>query len=569
MTAPIVCINDLIKQFKPNTPPAIEKLSLSISAGKLVAIAGPDGSGKTTLIRLMAGLLEPTSGTISICGYDTVKQQPLAHRHISYMPQRFGLYEDLTVQQNLDLYADLHLLPQETKKERFHTLLSFTGLSDFTQRLASNLSGGMKQKLGLACAMLRKPQLLLLDEPTVGVDPISRRELWRMIFDLVEDSVTVVCSTSYLDEAERCDEVLLLLRGKLLYNAPPKTLTKRCQGKTFLIHNPAIEKRASLELLLSDPAIIDGTIQADAIRITTNSEKRPELTTYGYDASHIKTTPAKFEDAFIDLLGGGPKKSSSLTSILQPIQRQNEAVVVADALSKKFGSFTAVDNVSFQVSQGEILGLLGPNGAGKSTTFKMLCGLLTPTTGNASIAGYSLQDAPHTARSLIGYMAQKFSLYDNMSVSQNLQFFHGIYNNTNTSIIQVMVDMFALTPFLKEPAGSLPFGFKQRLALACALMHNPKVLFLDEPTSGVDPITRREFWNHIHGMCAHGVAVIVTTHFMEEAEYCDRIGLINQGKLIQIGTPEELKQSIRCPFLPHPTIEDAFITLSMRTQGGL
>lgn len=557
---PLVRIEQLVKHFKPNSPPAIDTLSCTIDEGKLVALAGPDGAGKTTLIRILAGLLPATQGAVFVENNNVFTEQAVVHRIISYMPQRFGLYEDLTVLQNLNLYADLQNLQAFEKEKQYEMLLHFTNLGPFQHRLARDLSGGMKQKLGLACTLLRKPKLLLLDEPTVGVDPISRRELWAMIFALLKDSVTVICSTSYLDEAEKCDIVLLLNKGKLLYGGPPHELTKQCEGRVFAIVDGGTTKRAALGKLLSNPEVLDGTIQGANIRLVTKTAvKAIDITPYGYAQNKLVAAEPRFEDAFIDLLGGGPKETSPLVSELKNIERKSGPVVEAHELYKQFGSFTAVNKVSFSVQQGEIFGLLGPNGAGKSTTFKMLCGLVTPTAGTAIISGCSLNENMTAARSRLGYMAQKFSLYDNMSVVQNLRFYHGIYKNQDLKIIQEMIDIFALQPFLQEETGRLPFGFKQRLALACAIMHNPAVLFLDEPTSGVDPITRREFWNHINGMVSHGVAIIVTTHFMDEAEYCDRIGLINQGRLIQIGTPDELKASVRSKELPNPTIEDAFV----------
>jgi ABC-2 type transport system ATP-binding protein len=281
----------------------------------------------------------------------------------------------------------------------------------------------------------------------------------------------------------------------------------------------------------------------------------------------IKHTPPRFEDAFIDILGGGPGGWSGLAEKTPPVKATKEAVVEAKGLVKRFGSFTAADNLTFSIPSGEIFGLLGPNGAGKSTTFKMLCGLLKPTAGEAFVQGYNLQQAPSEARSHLGYMAQKFSLYGNLSVQQNLEFFSGIYNLKGMhrrEMIQEMIEIFALKPYLNESAETLPLGFKQRLALSCSLMHHPEVLFLDEPTSGVDPITRREFWNHINGLVEKGVTVLVTTHFMDEAEYCDRIALVYRSKLITIGTPDELKEQAKTKQNRSPTLEDAFITLVQR-----
>jgi ABC-2 type transport system ATP-binding protein len=427
----------------------------------------------------------------------------------------------------------------------------------------------MRQKLGLACALIRKPELLLLDEPSVGVDPVSRRELWDMVFQLIKEGVSVVWSTAYLDEAERCDTVLLLNEGKMLFSGVPSELTQRVDGRTFKIKHITGRKRIVLVKALEEPHVIDGVIQGSDVRVVLDS-KNFDLNLQQLDAGpdvEIEKTAPRFEDAFIDILGGGPGGYSELASITPAVKAQETPVVEAIGLTKRFGDFTAADNITFKIHSGEIFGLLGPNGAGKSTTFKMMCGLLKPTAGESFVTGLDLQISSAKARSQIGYMAQKFSLYGNLSVRQNLQFFSGIYNLKGAhqaATVQKMIDTFSLDPYLDISAEELPLGFKQRLALSCAVMHNPAVLFLDEPTSGVDPITRREFWNHINGLVEKGVTVMVTTHFMDEAEYCDRIGLVYRSKLIRIGSPDELKDSVKSDKNSSPTLEDAFIELIER-----
>ncbi|PJD97256.1 MAG: multidrug ABC transporter ATP-binding protein [Parachlamydia sp.] len=564
-----VYIHNLSKKFPGAAQPALDAIEAVIPKGKIVGVVGPDGAGKTTLIRLMAGLLLPTSGEILINGLDTVKDPEQIHRIIGYMPQKFGLYEDLTVQQNLNLYADLRGIPKADYHQTFEKLLTFTSLTPFTQRLAGALSGGMKQKLGLACALIRKPELLLLDEPSVGVDPVSRRELWDMVFQLIKEGVSVVWSTAYLDEAERCDTVLLLNEGKMLFSGAPSELTQRVDGRTFKIKHITGRKRIVLVKALEEPHVIDGVIQGSDVRVVLDS-KNFDLNLQQLDAGPdvaIEKTAPRFEDAFIDILGGGPGGYSELASITPTVKSQETPVVEAIGLTKRFGDFTAADNITFKIHSGEIFGLLGPNGAGKSTTFKMMCGLLKPTAGESFVTGLDLQISSAQARSQIGYMAQKFSLYGNLSVRQNLQFFSGIYNLRGAhqaATVQKMIDTFSLDPYLDISAEELPLGFKQRLALSCAVMHNPAVLFLDEPTSGVDPITRREFWNHINGLVEKGVTVMVTTHFMDEAEYCDRIGLVYRSKLIRIGSPDELKDSVKSAKNSSPTLEDAFIELIER-----
>jgi ABC-2 type transport system ATP-binding protein len=560
---PLVVIKDVSKLFLDNSTQALESINVTIPSGQIIGMAGPDGAGKTTLIRLIAGLLVPTTGSITVRGFDTVANPSAIHHQIGYMPQKFGLYEDLTVQQNLNLYADLQGVVGEAKKEAFSHLLTFTGLHPFTDRLAKALSGGMKQKLGLACSLIRKPALLLLDEPSVGVDPISRRELWKMVQDLVDDGISVVWSTAYLDEAERADNVLLLDEGKIIYSGPPEAFSKRVQGRTFKIEEMTGNRRKVLEDILKEGTVVDGVIQGSSVRIVTKKEDSFSVPSSAGSSKVIPVSP-RFEDAFIDVLGGIPIRESELAKYASPIQENKKDVVEAQQLTKVFGSFTAADHITFSIKRGEIFGLLGPNGAGKSTTFKMLCGLLKPTSGHAFVNGLDLQKAPSQARSQIGYMAQKFSLYSDLSVYQNLEFFSGIYNlrgDRRKSTIEEMIEIFNLKEYLSVNAGTLPLGFKQRLALACSVMHNPQVLFLDEPTSGVDPISRREFWMHINGLVEKGVTIMVTTHFMDEAEYCDRIALVYRSKVINMGTPDALKALAVKPDLPNPTLEDAFIAL--------
>jgi ABC-2 type transport system ATP-binding protein len=453
-----VIIRNLSKVFDPKLPPALKNVNATIAKGQILGLAGPDGAGKTTLIRLMAGLLKPTEGVVLIEGFDTIKDAPVISSFIGYMPQKFGLYEDLTVLQNLNLYADLQGLVKEKKKETFERLLKFTGLTPFTGRFAKALSGGMKQKLGLACALLSKPAVLLLDEPSVGVDPISRRELWKMVLGLIEEGITVVWSTSYLDEAERCDSVILLNEGGLLYHGTPKELTDRVKGRVFKISSITGSRRQLLSEILRQPNILDGTIQGADVRIVTREQDKPPVDLKLLaDSSKLVISPSapRFEDAFIDILGGGPGGVSVLAETIPRVKPKNELVVKASHLTKRFGDFVAASDISFEVPQGEIFGLLGPNGAGKSTTFKMLCGLLKPTSGEAFVNGLHLQQAPSEARSHIGYMAQKFSLYGNLSVKENMEFFSGINNLAGArrkEIIDEMVQIFNLKALLDENA---------------------------------------------------------------------------------------------------------------------
>lgn len=566
-------VRDLTKRFGAAT--ALDRISLTLLRGRLNGLAGPDGAGKTTLIRILTGLLGSDSGEIRLDGVP-LAEAVARQGFIGYMPQKFGLYEDLSVLENLRLYAALNGVPKEKERGLFDEMLRFTDLARFSERLAGRLSGGMKQKLGLACALLGRPKLLLLDEPSVGVDPISRRELWSMVGELMEGGMTVLWSTAYLDEAEHCDKVILLDESKKLFEGPPGELTGRLKGRVFLLSEPSGGRRGALRRVLREPFVRDGVIQGGSVRFVTAPELpdgEPQALARKLGGTLAPAAP-RFEDAFIDILGGGPGGESALAAGLSPLPDDGAVVVEADRLTKKYGSFTAADSISFRIRRGEIFGLLGPNGAGKSTTFKMMCGLARPTSGRALVAGRELGRSGGSVRRRIGYMAQKFSLYDGLSVRQNLAFFSGIYGlsgRAQKAKIEEMVEIFHFQNILDDNSGDISLGHKQRLALACATMHGPDVLFLDEPTSGVSPVTRREFWNHINGIVEKGVTVMVTTHFMDEAEYCDRIALIYRGRAIAVGTPDELRQSVADGGTPDPTMEDAFISLvrrSDRERGG-
>ncbi|MCW1408298.1 ATP-binding cassette domain-containing protein [Rhizobium sp. 1AS11] len=565
---PLVRMDGVTKRFG-DAPAALDAVSGMIGGGAITGLVGPDGAGKTTLIRLMTGLMLPDTGTMEVLGFDTRKNAAGIQAAIGYMPQRFGLYEDLSVQENLDLYADLRGLPKGERAEAFDELLTFTDLKRFTGRFAGKLSGGMKQKLGLACALLKKPRLLLLDEPGVGVDPISRRDLWKMVENLTKEGIGVLWSTAYLDEAEACDHVLLLNQGKLLFSGKPDDMTGRVSDRVFRVSGMTGRRRQVLAGLLQADGVIDGVIQGEAIRLVAAKDKKPDIGSAG-DGATLTPAPPRFEDAFIDMLGGGPGGRSRLAEAQEPTKGEDDRPVIeAKGLTKRFGDFTAADNISFDIRRGEIFGLLGPNGAGKSTTFKMLCGLLKPTGGEGRVAGFDLRRDAAEARNQLGYMAQKFSLYGDLTVMQNLEFFSGVYGlrgRHRRERIDLVAGIFDFGRHISQPAKDLPLGLKQRLALACAVMHEPRALFLDEPTSGVDPITRREFWTHINALVEKGVTVLVTTHFMDEAEYCDRISLIYRGRSIALGSPDELKARVATKELPDPTMEDAFIALVQQSE---
>ena len=485
---------DLVKTFAGGKTTAVDHLSLTIEKGQTVGLIGADGAGKTTLLRLIGGLLLPDAGSLSVCGLDPVKDKARLSAKIGYMPQKFGLCEDLTVRENLEFYADLKNIGRD-----FSAMLAFAGLSAFQERLAGKLSGGMKQKLGLVCALAGSPELILLDEPSVGVDPVSRRELLKMVKSAAAGKATVLWSTAYMDEAHGFDIVIVIDKGRIIYQGRPQDL--------------APDSR-------------------------------------------------RFEEKIIELMGGYRQKESPLAENFTMPPTKCEYTVEALDLVKRYGDFYAVKNNSFHIRKGEIFGLLGPNGAGKSTSFKMMCGLAKPTSGTARIMGTDIVKNASAARAHLGYMAQKFSLYPNLSVRQNLEFFagaYGLYGSKGKEAVEKMNEIFGFARYLDSDARDLPLGYKQRLSLACAVMHNPPVLFLDEPTSGVDVITRREFWNHIVSLARKGVTVLITTHFMDEAEFCDRVSLFYRGQTIATGTPAELKNEAGAG-----TLEEAFANIILQ-----
>ena len=547
---------------------ALDRVSLSVTQGQLTALVGPDGAGKTTLMRMMAGLLPPDEGSLHVLGLDVTRNAQEVQDRISYMPQRFGLYEDLSVQENLDLYADLHGVPQAVRRERFARLMAMTDLARFTARPAGKLSGGMKQKLGLACTLVRSPELLLLDEPSVGVDPLSRRDLWEILLQLVRDEqLSVVVSTAYMDEAERCAHVHVMNAGHVLANGTPQALAQRAQGLTFVATPPGGMAARMLQARLLDAAsaVVDAVPRGGQVRFIRRPDVDEAALRPLLENVEVHPRPAELEDAFMLMLRQHAEAIVGQSSSEEPpaagtdrtlqgrrndeptapaaVEANAEPVIVVRDLVRRFGDFTAVASTSFEVLRGEIFGLLGPNGAGKTTTFRMLCGLLPATSGSLQVAGANLRVAPARARARIGYVAQKFSLYATLTVRENLAFYgaaYGLHGRQLTERMDAMLQRFDLDP--EAESGLLPAGYRQRLAMAAGLIHAPDILFLDEPTSGIDPLARRAFWRTITALSAQGVTIVITTHFMEEAEYCDRIAIQDAGRMLALGTPREVRE---------------------------
>ena len=570
----VVRAEGLAKSFargKKERVQALAGVSLTLAPGTLTALVGPDGAGKTTLLRLVTGLLAPEAGELSVLGEKLPEASAPVQTRIGYMPQKFGLYEDLSVQENLDLYADLHGVREPERSRRYAELLHMTALEKFTTRLAGRLSGGMKQKLGLACTLIRQPELLVLDEPTVGVDPLSRRELWEIIGALVKtQGLTVLVSTSYLDEAEKCDAVLILRAGRVVASGRPEEIRSRAAGRSYLLSPENGRSARNLQSELIDRSdLTDAVPEGGLVRCVAGSEKAAEY----LKGRGARETAPRLEDGFMSVLHElEPRIPPSSLSLERPFDTSSREVVIrVRDLVRMFGDFAAVDHVDFEARRGEVFGLLGPNGAGKTTTFRMLCGLLPASGGHLEVAGMNLRTARADARRKLGYVAQKFSLYGDLTVMENLVFFaraYGLHEARRKSRIDWALASFELSGFAELAAGQLPGGFKQRLAMAAALLHEPDILFLDEPTSGADPLARREFWRRISALSDDGVTVVVTTHFMEEAEYCDHIVIQDAGKVLARGTPAEVRA------LAHPsgeraaTMEDAFIAVVEAGRAG-
>ena len=455
---------------------ALDDVSFTVEKGEVFGLIGPDGAGKTSMFRILCTLLLPDAGTATVDGYDVVKQLADIRRRVGYMPGKFSLYEDLTVEENLKFFATLFGTTVEQGYDSIAAI--YSQIERFKDRRAGALSGGMKQKLALSCALVHQPSVLLLDEPTTGVDPVSRKELWDMLGMLKERGITIVASTPYLDEVRRCERVAFLDQGRVRGIGTAEEILTRYAD----IFNP--------------PGI-----------------------------NHVDTAEVR-----------------------------DENVIEVEHLVKAFGSFHAVDDISFTVKRGEIFGFLGANGAGKTTAMHMLTGLNQPTSGIGRVAGYDIRTDHEQIKKHIGYMSQRFSLYEDLTVEENIRLFGGIYGMSDADIARKtddLLDRLRFSDHRRDLVGSLPLGWKQKLAFSVSIFHEPGIVFLDEPTGGVDPATRRQFWELIYEAAGRGITVFVTTHYMDEAEYCDRISIMVDGKIKAMGTPTQLKQKYNLPDMDH------------------
>ncbi|MGE4267526.1 MAG: ATP-binding cassette domain-containing protein [Deferribacterales bacterium] len=524
---------------------AVDNVSINVKRGGIYGLIGPDGAGKTTMLRVISGILRPDSGEAFVCGHSCEREQTAVKNSIAYMSQKFGLYPDLTVQENIRLYADLYGVEKHGMRERIEELLDFSYMKPFKHRQAGKLSGGMKQKLQLICALVHKPEVLLLDEPTNGVDPVSRRDFWRILYGLVAEGMTILMSTAYLDEAERCSVIGLMHKGKIIAEGTPEEVVGNSGIQVISVKDGG--DRSLVKKLKA--AMGGGRVHAygDRIRVLTHDIQADtdELKKLAPEAV-VEPDRAMLEDIFMSIGESADADENILSLIAGGAGGKTGTALEVRGLTKRFGDFTAVNNISLTVPYGEIFGFLGPNGAGKSTTIKMLCGLLPATSGEGVVGGVDIVHKPETIKSKIGYMSQKFSLYEDLKVYENIDFYGGIYGLTGAELAQRRdwsLKLAGLEDRKNLMTSELVGGWRQRLALACAILHKPSIVFLDEPTSGADPSSRRLFWAIINELAAGGVTVFVSTHYMEEAEYCDRLALIFRGDTIAMGRPSELKTS--------------------------
>jgi ABC-2 type transport system ATP-binding protein len=533
---------------------AVRGISFDLQAGEIFGLIGPDGAGKTSTFQILAGVMEATAGVAEVFGRPARE----ARAETGYLTQAFSLYPDLTVRENLRYLGDLRKVPRAELDRRAMRYLRMFDMDRFVNRPAGRLSGGMKQKLSLACALVPEPQVLLLDEPTTGVDPVSRREFWDALVHLAVDGLTILVATPYLDEAERCHRVALMHEGSLRQTGTPGELRRSLGATRLEVRTPQLGRAEEVLLAVSghDNHIVDVQRFGDRLDVLVRQPDagerlvRRHLEAAGLSVDEMRADEPLLENTFV----------AQLRSLGQEIRRPafpgrhahqdfiGKVAIGATRLGKDFGAFHAVRDVTLQVRYGEVYGLLGANGAGKTTTIKMLCGLLDPTRGTIELAGVRKNLRSPDLRRRIGYMSQKFSLYDDLPVDENLAFFAGVYgvpHDERDEKIQWVLDLADLQDRAGELVGSLPGGWKQRVAFGAAIMHEPEVLFLDEPTSGVDPLARRTFWALINRLADMGTAILVTTHYLEEAEQCNRLGMMVAGELVAEGSPSGVKAEQR------------------------
>jgi ABC-type multidrug transport system ATPase subunit len=557
--APVVRVQALVKRYRKQT--AVDGASFSIGRGEIYGLIGPDGAGKSSLMKAIAGVLSFEAGTLHVLG-EKIDSEAAAERvkgRLGFMPQGLGLnlYPELSVEENIDFFAELRDVPTAELARRKHQLLAMTRLDDFRDRPMKQLSGGMKQKLGLVCTLIHEPELIILDEPTTGVDPVSRRDFWMILTQLLrERGVTALVSTAYMDEAARFHRLSLMFGGQVLIEGEPDAILREVPGALVtLVAEPQVEALRRLQTLFPQAEAVGPGLRVFVPGAAPQAARaQVEAQLAGLQVGAMQAGAPELEDAFIALLqqrqaaGQAGAQKSRLWLDGDPPKGDGIAIAARE-LSRDFDHFRAVDRVSFEVRQGEIFGLLGANGAGKTTAIKMLTGILPPTGGAGTVAGADMRHASQAIKERIGYVSQAFSLYQDMTVTENLRLFGRIYGVPGSRLSERMgrvVALAGLSGVTAQLVSKLPMGIRQRLALACALVHGPRVLFLDEPTSGVDPIGRRRFWEIlVHLARIEQVAILITTHYMNEAEHCDHLALMHAGRIIADDTPVALKAALQ------------------------
>jgi ABC-2 type transport system ATP-binding protein len=566
-----VHVERLTKRFGDTL--ALDDISFDASRGELFGFIGPDGAGKTTLFRILTTLLLADAGRCSVQGFDVVKDYRKIRNISGYMPGKFSLYQDLTVEENLTFFATIF---GATIRENYDQLKEiYQQIEPFKNRKAGKLSGGMKQKLALSCAMIHKPEVLFLDEPTTGVDAVSRLEFWEMLKRLKAAGITILVSTPYMDEASLCDRVALMQNGRIMTISAPQEVIRNYPLSLFSVK--AGDRSQLLGELREYPgahsvyafgqsahvSVAGRNVEKDALfDFLTKNRREP-----------VEITPieATIEDCFMELmdtpsradkapLPPPPPFEAGSGAGYQPIKATDENIITVKNLVKKFGMFVANDHLTFEVKKGEIFGFLGANGAGKTTAIKILCGLSYPTSGQVSVAGFDIYTQREHVKRNIGYMSQRFSLYDDLTVFENIRFYGGIYGLKRKEIdsrSQALMQRLGFESSRNKLIRDIPLGWKQKLAFSVAILHNPKIVFLDEPTGGVDPITRRQFWDMIYEAAHDGITVFVTTHYMDEAEYCDRVSIMVDGRIAALDTPDHLKKQFNAP-----SMNEVFIKLA-------
>ncbi|HIK46939.1 MAG TPA: ABC transporter ATP-binding protein [Leptolyngbyaceae cyanobacterium M65_K2018_010] len=554
-TEPVIAVQGLRKTYGSTL--AVDGIDLVVYPGEVVGLIGPDGAGKTTTFHILAGVMEASAGEVRVLG-----QWPRhARLQTGYLTQQFSLYLDLSLEENLRYTAGLRRVPTARYEERRDRYLALMGLAPFKARLAGQLSGGMKQKLALCCALVSQPQILLLDEPTTGVDPVSRREFWDVLATLAAtEGTTIVVATPYLDEAERCDRIALMYRGQIHQIGTIQELRDSLGLHRLEAHLASVQDldRAAATLLSQNPpnqppTIADVQTFGDRLDVLVSeveggiAELRSRLAAQAIPLTSLEVLPPTLENVFVTRLRQHTSDPPFIPFPTPRVPRPMPPLAIAAThLGKTFGDFQAVQGVNLEIRYGEIYGLLGANGAGKTTVIKMLCGLLAPTSGTMALAGQTENLRGAAIRQRLGYMSQKFTLYDDLTIRQNLEFYCGVYGiprSQRGDRIAWVLTTCGLADQDQLITGRLPQGWKQRVAFGASVMHEPEILFLDEPTSGVDPLARRQFWRLIEDLARRGTAILVTTHYLEEAEHCNRMGFMVAGELVAQGSPRDIKAS--------------------------